>query len=311
MSGRLLGKSAIVTGGGGGIGKQIALLLAEEGANVVVNDPGVSKEGVGFNTTPADKVVEEIRRQGGRAVANYDSVSDFDAAERIINTCIKEFGRLDILVNMAGILRERMIFNMTEEEWDAVIAVHLKGTFNTCRHACSVMRQQKSGRIINNTSEGRLGTVGHVNYSAAKGGIVSLTLSIAREMGRYGVTCNAVSPAAATRMTVSPEAKAGLEVRYKAGQITKELIDTYLNIPPPEYVAPLVAYLATDEAAGINGQVFRIVGGRISIYSESTETKFLFKKEEKWSVDELAENVPKTLLIGYVNPAPPQLEQPT
>jgi len=181
---RLKGKNAVVTGGGRGIGRAVALALAEEGANIVVCDLGGTMEGAGTDTSPADATANECRQLGVKAVPNYGDVSDFSTAEEIVQTCVNSFGKIDIVCNIAGILRPRMIFNMSEEEWDRVLAVHLKGTWNLCRHACVLMRQQRYGRMINCTSEAYAGTVGHTNYGAAKGGIVSLTYAIAREMGR-------------------------------------------------------------------------------------------------------------------------------
>ncbi|OGW13177.1 MAG: hypothetical protein A3G93_13190 [Nitrospinae bacterium RIFCSPLOWO2_12_FULL_45_22] len=306
MGKKLANKAAVVTGAGRGIGREIALFLAGEGARVVVNDPGVTRDGAGQDSKPADEIVAEIKKRGGEAVANYDSVVDFAAAERIINSCAEKFGRIDILVNVAGILRDRMIFNMSEEEWDAVLDVHLKGTFNCSRYACILMRKQRAGRIINITSDAWRGTVGHVNYGAAKAGIVGLTRSIAREMGRYNVTCNAVAPVAATRMTLDEDVKQGIKKRYEAGLVSKEQLDAILNMPGPEYVPPIVAYLATDEAWNINGQVFHAEGGRISVYSEPVETKAVYKKEGIWKVDELIDIIPQTIAQGLVNPAPPQ-----
>ena len=311
MSEKLKGKSGVVTGAGRGIGREIALAMAREGANVVVVDPGVARDGSGTSAAPADEVVAEIQKKGGTAVANYGSVVDFKAAENIIKSCVDNFGRIDFLVNCAGILRERMIWNMSEEEWDGVIAVHLKGTFNCSRHACVFMREQKGGRIINLTSDAWRGTVGQCNYGAAKGGIVSLTRAIAREMGRYGVTCNALCPVAATRMTMTEEVKAGLRKRLEAGLITKEAYEGFAAMPGPEYIPPMAIYLATDAAANINGQVLHVERGRVAIYSEPVEIRAIYKAEAggAWSVDELEEYVPKTILTGYVNPAPPVPEE--
>ena len=306
MAQRLKDKSAVVTGAGGGIGKAIALALVEEGANVVVNDLGGTLDGTSSSATPADETVAMIKKAGGKAVANYDSVVDFTSAKRIIDTCVEHFGKLDILVNVAGILRDRMVFNMSAEEWDAVLKVHLYGTFNCCRHACALMRQQRSGRIINTTSDAWVQTVGHVNYGAAKGGIVTLTKSIAREMGRYGVTCNVFAPVAATRMTLSEETKAGFKKRYEAGLVTKERYEELVGMPGPEFVGPFIAYLATDEAADINGCVFQVSGGRVGLYSEPQLTRFIFKTEGKRTVDELVKEVPKSLTQGIANPAPPK-----
>ena len=192
--GRLEGKVAIVTGAGRGIGRGEALALASEGAAVVVNDLGGSTAGEGSDAAPAQQVADEITAAGGRAVANFGNVADFEAAGAMVQQALDEFGRLDILVNNAGILRDRMVFNMTREEWDQVIAVHLTGTFNTIKHAAVVMRQQRSGRIINTSSISGLGFVGQTNYAAAKEGIVGLTRTVAMDLGRYGVTCNALRP---------------------------------------------------------------------------------------------------------------------
>ena len=211
MGDRLKGKVAIVTGAGRGIGKFETLGLAAEGAAVVVNDFGGGPDGTGGDKGPADEVVKEIKKGGGQAVANYGSVVNFSDAEAIVKEAIDTFRRLDILVNNAGILRDRMIFNMTAEEWDAVMAVHLKGHFNLTRHASVVFRQQRSDIIVNTSSESGLGNVGQANYSAAKEGIIDFTRTVARDMGRYGVRCNAIRPRAATRLTISPEMKAAAQ----------------------------------------------------------------------------------------------------
>ena len=216
------------------------------------------------------------------------------------------FGRIDILVNNAGILREKMVFNMSEEDWDAVVAVHLKGTWNTIRHASPLMKEQKSGRIVNTISAAWLGNVGQCNYAASKGGIVSLTRSVAREMGRYGVTCNAFAPGAPTRMTMTDEVKEGLRKRVEAGIWTQERYEEFLNMPGPEFVSPMLVYLCLDEAANINGQVVGSMFGKASIYSEPVETKILYKKREEgpFTIDELVKLVPESISAGLVNPAP-------
>ena len=302
----LEGKSAIVTGGGRGIGREVALYLAAEGANVIVVDPGGARDGSGADTAPADDVAKEIEKLGCEAVPCYESVSDFAAAQRIVNLCKDKFGKVDILYNGAGVLRERMIFNMSEEEWDTVILVHLKGTFNMCRHACVLMREQKYGRIINVTSDAWRGTVGQSNYGAAKGGIVSLTRAIAREMGRIGVTCNAIAPLAATRMTMDEGVKAGMKKRLEAGIITKERYDEIMGTPGPQYIAPLAAWLASDAASDFNGQVIGASGGRVYIYSNPEPIRELVKEDQKepWKLDDLIKLIPPTLLVGYSNPAP-------
>ena len=296
--GKLDGKVAVVTGAGRGIGRAIAILFAQEGAKVVVNDPGVGPDGVGHDRGPADQVVDEIRSAGGTAVANYDTVADYEAAGRIIQTAVDSFGRIDILVNNAGILRDRMVFNMTEEEWDAVIAVHLKGTFNCTRHASVLMRQQRYGRIVNVSSiSGLRGNAGQANYGAAKAGIAGFTRVVARDLGRYGVTCNAIAPRAWTRLTatipgtVTPEQQALVE-RLK--QLT------------PEHVAPLVGYLASDDAWNINGQIFLVYGGTVALLHHPLPWRTIFKRG-MWTVDEIAALMP-TLLEGTRNPAPPPEE---
>lgn len=307
MGTRFEGKNAVVTGAGRGIGMTIALALASEGAKVVVNDPGVSRAGTGSDMAPADEVVAEIKKGGGTAIANYDSVTDFTAAERIVKSCVDSFGRIDILVNCAGILRDRMVFNISEEEWDMVLNIHLKGTFNMCRHASRLMREQKSGRIINTTSDAWRGSMGQCNYCAAKGGIVSFTRAIARDLGRYGVTCNCIAPLAATRMTMDEELKAVAKKAVEAGAMTEDQYKEFLDMPGPEFVAPAVVYLATEEAANINGQVIGCGGGRVALFSDPVEIKGIYrdyKKEGPWTVDELIRLVPGTLLVGYVNPAP-------
>jgi NAD(P)-dependent dehydrogenase (short-subunit alcohol dehydrogenase family) len=307
----LKGKAAVVTGAGRGIGREVAIILAAEGAKVVAVDPGGARDGGGRDTTPVDDLVKQIKAKGGEAMAAYESVSDFAAAERIIKSCKDKFGSVDILYNGAGVLRERMIFNMSEDDWDTVISVHLKGTFNMCRHACVVMREQRSGRIINVTSDAWRGTIGQSNYAAAKAGIVGLTRSIAREMGRLGVTCNALCPLAATRMTMNDAVIAGFKKRMEIGVITKERYEELMAMPGPEFIAPGVAFLASDAAAELNGQVFGIYGGRVYLYSEPVAIKELAKEDQKtpWKVETLMNMVPKTILTGYVNPAPKVAEE--
>jgi 3-oxoacyl-[acyl-carrier protein] reductase len=304
MVDRLKGRSAVVTGGAGGLGAPICLALAAEGASVVVNDVGATRDGSGAASGPADDIVAEIKKKGGNATANYDSVVDFAAAEKLIKSCVDNFGRIDILVNTHGNLRDRMVWNMTEEEWDVVMNVHLKGTFNTCRHACVLMREQRYGRIISVTSDAWRGTVGHVNYGAVKGGVVSLTRAIAREMGKFGVTANSFAPIASTRMTLNDEVIAGLKKRLESGLVTKEFYDSFLSMPGPEHVAPVIVYLATEEAGNINGQVFHTEKGRVGIYSEPQEVRTIHNSGAIWSVEQLIDLVPKTLLVGYTNPAP-------
>lgn len=301
MGKRLKDRVAIVTGSSQGIGKAIALALAQEGARVVTNNRRPGAEG-----GDAETVAKEIKGMGGEAVPFYGSVSEFDVAEKIVKTAVDSFGRIDIVVNNAGADAPRMVWNMSEEEWDRCVDSFLKGSFNCTRFACGPMREQKWGRIINTTSTAWLGTVGHCNYGAAKAGLVGLTRAVAREMGRYGVTCNAYAPTAATRFTLSDEIVAGFKKRYEAGLMTKERFEELTNPPPPETVGPFIVYLCTEEAADINGQVFDVTGGDIAIYSEPVKKKTITKKKGLWTVEELIEQVPRVLLAGYKNPAPPQ-----
>jgi hypothetical protein len=306
MGDRLKGKAAVVTGAGRGIGAAIAEALAAEGASVVVNDPGVERDGAGGTGAAADAVVQRITKAGGVAAPNYDSVAKWDAAKNIIDTCVNKFGKIDILVNCAAILRDRMLYNMSEEEWDAVIAVHLKGTFNTTRHAAPYMRQQRWGRIINFTSAGWLGNVGQANYSAAKGGIVSMTYTSALELGSRGITANAIAPGARTRLTMDPKVEEGIKKKFEAGLLSKEDYEKFVNMPGPEHVAPAVVFLCTDQAADINGQVLGAAGGSIFLYSKPQEIKTLFKSQGIWTLDELVDQVPGTIAKGLVNPSPPK-----
>ena len=252
--GALDSRVAIVTGSGRGIGRSVALLLARQGASVVVNDLGAALDGSGTDTGPAGQVVAEITGAGGKASANGADISDHGAAEDLVKTAISEFGRLDILVNVAGILRDRMIFNMTAEEWDAVIRVHLRGTFNTSKFAAAHWRgirdEAANNRIINFTSvSGLHGAPGQPNYAAAKMGIVGLTYSLANSLGRYGATANAISPGAATRMTDSvPDDRR----RMPTSNATDER--------SPDNVAPVVAYLASERSRFITGQVIHSAG---------------------------------------------------
>jgi NAD(P)-dependent dehydrogenase (short-subunit alcohol dehydrogenase family) len=309
MGNRLKGKVAVVTGSGRGIGRAEALALAVEGAKVVVNDIGTASDGTGTSRTSAEEVAQEIKKLGGKAVANYDSVATPDGGENIIKTAIDNFGRIDIVVNNAGILRDRMIFNISEEEWDAVIKVHLYGTFHVTKPACVYFRQQRSGRIINTSSLSGLGYVGQANYSAAKEGIVGFTRTVARDMGRYGVTCNAIRPIARTRMALPSEPKTSRKQHPSQG--TAIAIDD-LNIvemqatSTPEMIAPLVAWLAADEAANINGCIFFAGGGTIGIYREPEIIASISEKGKVWSLEELLDLMPKKVTKGVVNPAPPQ-----
>ncbi|MEX2159910.1 MAG: SDR family NAD(P)-dependent oxidoreductase [Dehalococcoidia bacterium] len=305
LMGALDGKVAVITGSGRGIGRGMALLFAKEGAKVVVVDPGVSVDGTGTDNGPADQVVAEIRDAGGEAAPCYESVTTVEGGEKIIQTALDAFGRLDVIVNNAGILRDRMIFNMSEEEWDAVIAVHLRGHFCVSKPASIIFRQQRSGRIINFSSvSGLIGLPGQANYGAAKSGIAGFTRVLARDLGRYGVTCNAISPGAATRMTAT--------VPDRARQLRPRASDQDEDAPPPppppirnpEMVAPMVAYLASDDAWNINGYVFAVAGGSVSVLNHPTARRTIWKPG-LWTVDELIDAVPHDLLADVPNPSPP------
>ncbi len=288
---RLDGRVAIVTGAGRGIGRSVARMLASEGASVVVNDLGSAVDGSGHDSGPAHDVVAEIAEAGGKAVANGADISVFAAAENLVQTAIEEFGRLDILVNVAGILRDRMVFNMTEQEWDDVIRVHLKGTFNTTRFASAHWRslrdESAQNRIINFTSvSGLHGAPGQPNYAAAKMGIVGLTWSSARALGKYGVTVNAISPGAATRMTDSVPTDR---------RRTRPEVDEW----SPDNVAPIVAYLASERSGWITGRIIHSSGYEVSLYS-NPEPVVRIVGTGPWQPDALAEQVERSFgpLLG-------------
>jgi NAD(P)-dependent dehydrogenase (short-subunit alcohol dehydrogenase family) len=291
--GRLDGRVAIVTGAGRGIGRSVALLLASEGASVVVNDLGVAMDGSGQDSGPAHDVVTEIGKAGGAAVASGADIADFTAAEGLIGTALSEFGRLDVLVNVAGILRDRMVFNMTEQEWDDVIRVHLKGTFNTTRFASAHWRSLRDetaqNRIINFTSvSGLHGAPGQPNYAAAKMGIVGLTYSSAHSLAKYGVTVNAISPGAATRMTASIPTD-----RRRAAAPSGD------DERSPDNVAPIVAYLASERSGWINGRIIHSAGYEVSLYSNPEPVSRIIGTGP-WDADALGDQVERSFgpLLG-------------
>jgi NAD(P)-dependent dehydrogenase (short-subunit alcohol dehydrogenase family) len=259
----------VITGAGGGIGRACALACAAEGANVVVADLGVGLAGENPTSEVAEAVVKEIEAGGGRAVAAAEDVSTMAGGERIVSMATDHWGRLDGVVAVAGILRERMLFNMSEDEWDAVIATHLKGHFTVFRHAAALMRKQGSGSLVGFTSGAYAGSVAQANYSAAKGGIVSLVRSAAAGLHRYGVRANAIAPVARTRMSAN---------------VPMELAE----MGEAEDVAPLVVYLLSDASAEVTGQVYSAVGGRIALWNQPMEVREM-RTSGRWTPQQIAE----------------------
>jgi len=269
MAGFLAGKVVAITGGGGGIGRAVALACAAAGATVVVADYGVGMAGEDPTSEVADAVVEEITKAGGEALAVADDISQMEAGERLIATAVEKYGRIDGVVAIAGILRERMLFNMSEDEWDAVIATHLKGHFTVFRAAAAVMRKQEGGgALIGFTSGAFSGSVAQANYAAAKGGIVSLVRSAAAGLYRYGVTANAIAPVARTRMSAN---------------VPQELAE----MGDPEDVAPMVVYLLSDKAKHVTGQVYTVVGSKIAVWNQPVEVRAMWA-DGRWTPEQIA-----------------------
>lgn len=290
--GALDGRIAIITGAGRGIGREHALLFAAEGAKVVVNDLGGGLDGSSGEASPAEEVVAEIKAFGGEAVANHDNVATWQGGENLVRCAIETFGDLHVLVNNAGILRDRVLVNLSEDDWDSVINVHLKGHFVPTRHAAGYWRERaKAGHevkasIINTSStSGLLGNVGQSNYGAAKAGIAAFTVIIAEELGRYGVRANAIAPAARTRMT---ESTPGL-----ADYVVKPADAAVFDVWDPANISPLVATLAMEECAA-TGQVFFVQGGTVRKFQNWTMTSTL-EKNDRWDVRELAAQLPNLL----------------
>ena len=278
--GMLDGRVAVVTGSGRGIGREFAMAIAAAGAKVVVNDVGASLGGDGTEEDPATETVADIVAAGGEAVVNRDSVSDFAAARSIVQTAIDSFGRIDIVVNNAGIVRDKTLLKMDESDFDSVIAVHLKGTFNVTRHAAEHFRAQEYGRIINITSSAGLrGNFGQTNYGAAKAGIMGMTFIWSMELGKYGITANAVAPAGATRMTAALYEKSGKEV------------------PPeenPALNAPLVVFLASEAAAHVNGQILGRTEYSYSLFQHPKQIAWMWR-DGGWTAEQLAAEFDKNL----------------
>jgi NAD(P)-dependent dehydrogenase (short-subunit alcohol dehydrogenase family) len=282
-------KVALVTGAGRGIGREIALLMAAHGAKVVVNDLGGSAKGDGTDRGPAEEVAREIEKAGGEAVANFDTVSTWKSAHAMVEQAIDRWGKIDIVVNNAGILRDRMFWKMSEEEWDAVLDVHVKGHFCVTRAAINQMKEKGFGRVINFTStSGLIGNIGQTNYGAAKMAVVGLTRNLALEMQRYGVTVNAISPFAWTRMigTIPTETDAQKARVEKIKQMS------------PAHVAPLAVFLASDAAAGISGQIFGVRAKEIILFSLPRPVRTL-GRAEGWTPEDLAEIIPGTFESAF------------
>ena len=307
MGNRLEGKVAVVTGAGRGIGRGVALLLAEEGASVVVNDLGCDVDGTGSSHDPADRVAEEIKSRGGEAVPSYNNVALMDGAENTIRTANDTFGHLDVLVNSLGTLRDRMIYQMAPAEWDQVIRNNVKGTFAPTKFAAILFRQQRSGRVVNMTSDAGLGDVGRSNYAAASEGVIGLTRTVARDLGRYGVTCNAISPMVDTRLFP------GTVDEFRVAQGPEPTPDQRAGIGPspavgewdgpgggddPENVAPLAVYLCTYASPNINGYVFGVRRGSIFLYSNPAIEKSIHKWG-RFTMDEMDVLVPKIIGSGF------------
>ncbi|MEU1178260.1 SDR family oxidoreductase [Streptomyces sp. NPDC005820] len=284
MGNFLAGKVVAVTGAGRGIGRAVALAAAAEGARVVVNDYGVGVDGASPTSEVADAVVKEIEAAGGQAVAVADDISTMAGGQRVVDTALEAYGRLDGVVCVAGILRERMLFNMSEEEWDPVVATHLKGTFTVFRAASAVMRRQGSGTLIGFTSGNHQGSVSQANYSAAKGGIISLVRSAALGLHKYGVTANAVAPVARTRMSAG---------------VPMELAE----IGEPEDVAAMVIFLLSDRSRelGITGQVYTVAGAKIAVWAQPRELRAAYAEGGSWTASRIAEVLPGS--VG-VDPMP-------
>jgi NAD(P)-dependent dehydrogenase (short-subunit alcohol dehydrogenase family) len=278
MGEMLKNRVAVVTGAGNGLGRAHAIELAAQGARVVVNDIGTSHDGRGVSNDPADKVVETIKKAGGTAVASYDSVATEEGAKKIIQTAMDSFGRIDVLINNAGIIRDDPVYEIPAEDWDAVIKTHLYGTFYCTRYATAIMKEQNYGRIINTSSHTGLGFKRHATYSAAKEGITGFSRTVARDMAKYGVTCNIIRPIAA----------------WRGKQQTVDAVD----VNQPEDIAALVVYLASEAADHINGCIFEVWRGHVGIFADPPPVQQIILKDGRWTPEELMKVIPETLTKG-------------
>ena len=315
MGSRFEGRVAIVTGAGRGIGRSVAKLLAEEGASVVVNDLGGGVDGEGDSSTPADQVVEEIRSAGGTAVANHDSVAEFDSAARIVQAALDNYGRIDVLNHVAGILRDRMIFNMTESEWDQVLQVHLYGAFNMVRNVVPHMIKEGYGRIVLFSSGSGLGASGQANYATAKEGMVGFARALSRELGDFDISVNAVYPGGATRMTETiPESTTQLRQQQRGAAAAAAVqggqgagqgapIQGPSEARDADNNAPKAVYLSSEAGGDITGQVIGVSGWPMTLYSPRHVAKSIHKNG-RWTLDELDDLIPISLGAGLVNPVP-------
>ena len=312
MGNRLDGRVVIVTGAGRGIGAEVAKWMGADGASVVVNDLGGSLDGTGSAEAPAEVTAQAIRDAGGTAVANFDSVAEYETAGRIVQTAIDNYGRVDAVCHVAGILRDRMVFNMTEAEWDGVLQVHLYGAFNMVRHCVPHMIDQQYGRIVLFSSGSGLGASGQTNYAAAKEGMVGFARSLAKDLAPHGITVNAVYPGGATRMTESiPESTTQLrqQQRTQAAPQQTQSQGPPIQGPPeardPANNAPKAVYLCTEAAGNITGQVVGVSGWQATLYSPRHVTRSIHKNG-RWTLDELDDLIPIAIGEGLVNPVPPQ-----
>jgi NAD(P)-dependent dehydrogenase (short-subunit alcohol dehydrogenase family) len=284
-------KVVVVTGSGRGIGRAIALLAGSEGAKVVVNDLGVAPDGSGVDTGPAEEVAEEIRAAGGEATASFDSIADAESAQRIIDHAVATYGRVDAVVNNAGILRDRIFHKMSTEEWQAVIQVHLDGYFHVSRAAAPYFREQNSGSFVHFTSpSGLIGSVGQANYSAAKMGVVGLSTGIAHDMARYNVRSNCIAPSAWSRLV------AGVPVRNKDEEERNKRWEQSMSV---DKIAPLTVFLAGNDSADVNGQVFKVRGNEIFLMSQPRPLRSLHR-DRGWDQDSLLEHMLPAMRDSFV-----------